>query len=366
MKRCIKCIQPENYPGITFNEEGICNHCINYKERKYLGGDALKMEIDSFLKTKKDRNDNYDCVLGLSGGRDSSYLLYHLVKFLNLKVLAYSVDHGFIPELTKKNMKNMTDILNVKLVVEEHNYLKKCIKHHILSWMHRPSPAMIGVLCTGCRIGIDMGILNFTKNNNIPVIIIGGTPFENTSYKFDIMKINPNSKKITSFILGYLSHVIRNPKWILNSTCLITQIKEFYYHYYRKILNGEKNQLKIEPFGSYIRWNENEVISTIENELNWKKSANTESTWRGDCDIALLKLYLYKKTLGFNDKDDGLSSLIRDGQITREEALERLKKEGEIPEEVIKNIFDKFGLNYPNLEIALRKARENRNLIKNL
>jgi len=361
MKRCTKCILPENYPGITFNEEGICNHCINYKERKYLGGDALKMEIDSFLKTKKDRNDNYDCVLGLSGGRDSSFLLYYLVKYLNLKVLAYSVDHGFIPEQTKQNMKNMTDILNVKLIIEEHNYLKKCIKHHILSWLYKPSPAMIGMLCTGCRIGMDMGILNFAKNNNIPVIIMGGTPIEGAGYKFDIMKINPNSNNITSFILGYLFRLIINPKWILNSTCLITQIKEFYCHYYRKILHIRKDLLKIEPFYSYIGWKENEVISTIENELKWKKNPNTDSTWRGDCDIALLKLYLYKKTLGFNDIDDGLSSLIRDGQINREEALERLKKEEEIPEEVIKKIFDKIGLNYSNLEIALRKTRENRN-----
>jgi len=362
MKRCTKCILPENYPGITFNKEGICNLCINYKQRKYLGGDALKREIVSFLKTKKDRNDYYDCVLGLSGGRDSSFLLYYLVKLLNLEVLAYSVDHGFIPEQTKQNMKNITDILNVKLVIEEHNYLKNCIKHHILSWMHRPSPAMIGMLCTGCRIGMDMGILNFAKNNHIPVIIMGGTAFEDASYKYDIMKINPNSQKITSFILGYLLHIMRNPKWILNSTSLITQIKEFYGHYYRKILNRKKDQLKIEPFGSYIRWRENEVISTIENELKWKKHPHTESTWRGDCDIALLKLYLYKKTLGFNDKDDGLSSLIRDGQINRQEALERLKKEGEIPEDVIKKIFDKLGLKYSYLEAALRKTQINQNL----
>ena len=132
MKRCTKCILPENYPGITFNEEGICNHCITYKERKYHGSEILKEEIDSFLKNKKDRNKNYDCVLALSGGRDSSYLLYYLVKVLNFRVLAYSVDHGFIPEQTKINIKNMTDILNVKLVIEKQVYLKKCLKHHIL------------------------------------------------------------------------------------------------------------------------------------------------------------------------------------------------------------------------------------------
>ena len=353
MKRCTKCILPDNYPGITFNEEGICNYCITYKERKYHKSEILKEKIDSFLKNKKDRNKNYDCVLALSGGRDSSYILYYLVKVLNLRVLAYSVDHGFIPEQTKLNMKNMTDILNVKLVIEEHDYLKKCLKHHILSWMHKPSPAMVGTLCTGCRYNMFSGIRNFTKKNKISLIILGHHPFETNPYKFDIMKINPNSssRKSYLFILGYLSQIIRNPKWILNPTCLIEQIKEFYNYYPIKI--KKSGILTIAPFNSYIRWDEKEVISTIKNKLNWKEYPNIESTSRGDCDIALLKLYLYKKTLGFNDKDDDLSSLIRLGQISREEALERLKKE-EIPEEVIKEIFDKLGLNYSDLKSALR------------
>jgi hypothetical protein len=353
MKRCKECILPENYPRITFNEEGICNYCITYKEREYLGGDALKEKINSFLKNKKDRNKNYDCVLGLSGGRDSSYLLYYLVKILNLKVLAYSADNGFIPEQIKLNMKNMTDMLNVKLVIEKHDLLKKCLKHTISSWVHRPSLAMVELLCTGCRLGIIRGTLNFAKKNKIPVIIGGATPFERQDYR----GVNGGN---FSAILGYLSHIIINPKWVMNYTYLITQIKEYYYYFRSQKLIKKSDILKISPFWTHIKWKEKEVISTIKNELNWEKNPNIESTWRGDCDIALLKLYFYKKTLGFNDKVDGLSNLIRDNQITRGEALKRLKKEEEIPEEVINEIFHKLGLNYLDLKNVLRKMQENK------
>jgi hypothetical protein len=356
MKRCAKCILPENYPGITFNEEGVCNHCATYKERKYLGGEALKEKIMSFHKTEKVKNDNYDCLLALSGGRDSSYLLYYLVKVLNLRVLAYSVNNGFIPWQTKLNMKNMSDILNVKLVIEESDHLKKCIKHHVLSWIHRPSPAMVGLLCTGCRLDLATRIPNFARNNKIPVTISGSTPFEGFSFKERIMSINPNSRKTYSFILGYLSQILRNPRWILNPTCLITQGKEYYYRFYRKT-RRKRERIIIAPFNSYIRWEEKEVGSRIENELKWKKNLNTESNWRGDCDIALLKLYLYQKTLGFNDKDEGLSHLIRDGQISRQEALKRVSTEREISKKVIKTIFDRLGLNYPDLKIALKKIQ---------
>lgn len=80
-----------------------------------------------------------------------------------------------------------------------------------------------------------------------------------------------------------------------------------------------------------------------------------KSTWRGDCDVALLKLYLYKHILGFNDKDDGLSDLIRDGQISREDALRRIEDESYAPDIVIKNLFDRINLNHGSFESALEK-----------
>ena len=66
MKRCTKCILPENYSGISFNDKGVCNYCMTWKDREYLGSKILKKNIDTYLKNNKDRNKNYDCVLGLS------------------------------------------------------------------------------------------------------------------------------------------------------------------------------------------------------------------------------------------------------------------------------------------------------------
>lgn len=279
-----------------------------------------------------------------------------MAKVLDLRVVCYSADNGFVPEQTKLNMERIADRLDVKLVVEEHNYLRKCIKHHIMSWISRPSPAMIGMLCVGCRLGMDLGLRNFAESNRVPIIITGGTPFEGGDYKYSLMKLNPRSEKKQSFIAGYLTKVAANPKWILNYNCLLTQIREYYYHYwhvYRKTEEA-KHLLRISPFHSYIEWTEQDVVSTIQNELDWEKDSRVTSTWRGDCDIALLKLYLYKKTLGFNDKDAGLSSLVRDGQISRTEALDRLNEEGEIPKEVIEEILDNLGVHYMALETALR------------
>jgi len=353
IKRCTKCILPKNYAGITFNEEGICKHCNNFKSRQYFGNEVYKTKLKSFLNGIKDRNSDYDCIVGVSGGRDSSYLLYYLVKVLKLRVIAYSADNGFIPAQTIANMHRMAKILNVQLVIEKSDYLKKCIRHHVVSWMNKPEAAMIGVICAGCKIGIEEGIINFAKKKKIPAIINGGTPFEGQGYKIDLMRIDTNNRISRSFLFGIIGKFIQNPKWILNPTCVITQIKEYYYCYWKG--KGNKKLFRSTPFFSYIYWKENEVIAAIENELKWKKNPNTGSTWRGDCEIALLKLYLYKKMLGYNDKDDGLSSLVRDNQIPRAEALMRLEKEANISEEPIKQLFNKIGLNFSDLKNALRK-----------
>jgi hypothetical protein len=352
VKRCKKFILPENYAGIEFNKEGICHFCLSFKKREYRGGDALKERI---LKAKnKESNRDFDCVIGLSGGRDSTYLLYYLTKVLNLKVLAYIVDNNFMPEQTKLNIKEAITISGVKYVVEKHNYLEKCIQHHMMSWIQKPAAGTIGMLCTGCRYGMDIGVIKFVKNKKVPIFISGGSPFERAKYKINSLKSNPYSEKNSSIISGYISHIMKNPKWIMKPSCFIMQIKEYYVHVSQNFFRKQKEFKKIAPFNSYIRWEEKKIMTTLENELNWKRHPGTESTWRGDCDIALLKLYLYKKILGYNDKDDELSFLIRDNQVSRKQALERVKTEGDIPERVIKEIFEKHGLEYSALKKVLK------------
>ena len=112
MNRCTNCILPANYPGIKFDNKGVCQYCNEHKEIEYVGLESFVKKLEAFNKTKKDRNKDYDCLLGFSGGRDSTYLLYILTKELGLNVLCYSADHGYVPEQTILNMKRATDKVN--------------------------------------------------------------------------------------------------------------------------------------------------------------------------------------------------------------------------------------------------------------
>ena len=80
MKRCARCVLPENYPGIEFDEAGVCNYCLAHKKWRYKG----KEEWDKLLGSFRNSGEKYDCIAGVSGGRDSSYALYYLAKVCGL------------------------------------------------------------------------------------------------------------------------------------------------------------------------------------------------------------------------------------------------------------------------------------------
>jgi hypothetical protein len=296
--------------------------------------------------------------------------LYILSKELGLNVLAYSVDHGYVPEQTKINMKRATDKLNVKLIIEEHDHLKRNLKSAITAWMHRPSMPMIEMFCAGCKLGIEMGTPNHAKKNNIPAVVRGSTLFEYNDYRFGFFKINNNSDKGISMMLGFLSCMVKNPRWLFNPIYVRIQIKESLayitnifsdtkdmFHHYKAY---EKMGLKyFTPFHDNIRWVEEEVMSIIKEKLDWGLNPLSKSTWRGDCSIALLKLYTYFEILGFNDKVVNLSVLIRDRQLSREAALKRLKKEEKIPDELVKEVLDSIGISFIDFKNAVQKAKKN-------
>ena len=127
MNRCTNCILPANYPGIEFDDKGICQYCNKHKETEYIGLEALVREIEAYNKEKKDRNKDYDCMIGFSGGRDSTYLLYLLSKKLGLKVLCYSADNSYVTD---------EDGNEAKIVSLEYNIHSDTAKAQY--WMRKP------------------------------------------------------------------------------------------------------------------------------------------------------------------------------------------------------------------------------------
>lgn len=226
MKRtCSKCLLPVDYLNIELDKDGVCQHCRNYQITDYLGSDKLKDAIKEPLLLNK--SDKYDCIVGFSGGRDSTYLLWYLVKVLKLRPLAVFSDDLFIPKLALENIESTCQILGVELRAIQHDNLKKLIKHHLNAWIKRPVPESLMFINVGERIGYETLIELEAIKEGVHLIFGGRTPIQSEEkYKTEIMKINHKGEKL-SWIMGYFKQVLLNPSLSLNLFSLKIQFKEF-------------------------------------------------------------------------------------------------------------------------------------------
>ena len=118
MKTCKRCILNSTIPEITFNEQGICNYCLQYNvyEHKFPVGEQGQKILKDFVEKIKrhGKGKQYDCIVGVSGGIDSTFALYKAVE-LGLRPLAVLFDNGWNSEIAVTNIKNAVSKLNVDL-----------------------------------------------------------------------------------------------------------------------------------------------------------------------------------------------------------------------------------------------------------
>lgn len=349
LKRCSRCVLPETAPNITFDKDGVCNFCHSYGKVEYEGESKLREILYSY---RKDSN-KYDCVVGISGGRDSSYTLLKLVKDYKLKVLAVNYENPFTDPQAKINIDNAVQALNVDVVSFKlkNNIHEKTFKHNFTSWLRRPSPATIPMMCIACKLILPQ-IIKFAKMYDVRCVVTGGNPYEYTSFKRELLNISTDEGYMNlltkSFGIkgfgGITGEMLKNP-YYCHPMCIPTMITGFLYGTpYGFGPRFFTPNIKFIDVFHYIPWREEEVLSRIRQELNWERPIRFSSSWRFDCTVSHLKDFMYMKTLNMTEKDDFYSKMVREDLITREEALIRLKEENEIHIKDIQELLDTTGI----------------------
>jgi len=311
------------HPFITFDSENVCNYCRSppayiYKEE---GG------LDKILTKIKSETKEFNCLIGLSGGRDSSYLALRAIRDWGLQPLAYCYDNGHMPERTKENVKKISEELGIKIIVIDNDVKRNrhLFKKILLAWIKEPNPGMIQTFCIGCRGGVSKWIPKLLHKYDINYILDGTNNYENTSYKlglFGIKEYTFNALKGRYDLLhlklawAILKEMFKNPYYI-NPYILIYGASDF-------IKGFGANTERIHPF-FYEKYNDSRIMDAITSELDWQKPDYFPDSWRSDCNLALIKNFISYKMLGFSDYDLFLSNMIRDKAIDRPTAEERLR-----------------------------------------
>lgn len=315
--RCTKCLLPTTYPDVSINDQGECNHCVNYKKQILLGEDLLLHKIKS--KT----GEKYDCVVGISGGKDSCYVAYLAKKVFNLRVVAVSYDFPFMVELARKNARTVCDSLGIELlVVKSHNNFEyNLLRNHFISLA---GTGTTWGQCMFCHYGIEAILNKIAGEYDIPFILSGVTSSEvwwNPGNRIGILakrlkQLPVNEKLRFAFYQckaysGLVDQRIQFPLKGNNPLNVYSRAR---------VSSGSPEIISV---FDYIPWDQKVIENTLMEETGWERP-NQLLSWRYDCILEPLLDYTFFKEFGISSSGLYLCGLIRAGVINREDAYKMM------------------------------------------
>ena len=316
--RCARCLLPDAYPDVSFDGEGVCNHCREYVKPQPLGEERLLQKIRSR------KGADYDCVLGISGGKDSCYVAYLAKKKYGLRALAVSYDFPFMVDLARQNTKTVCDNLGLELlVIRSSNDLEYDLLRN-----HLTSLAATGTTwgqCMFCHYGIKAILHETAQSKGVPFILSGVTDSEVWWEPGNRTRILAKRLKDVPLV-DKARFGLYQCRAYLN---LVDQRRQFpiagnsSFNVYKRAESPTDGPETIRVF-EYVEWDQTSIEKTLKEELGWQQP-DAPLSWRYDCILEPLLDYTYKREFGISSAGLYLCSLIRSGRMSREEGLRHLE-----------------------------------------
>jgi N-acetyl sugar amidotransferase len=331
---CKRCCQSTIVSGIKFDENGVCNFCKLHDKmlKEFPSGKKGELILKKmFNKMKKaGRNKKYDCIIGLSGGRDSTYLLYKAVKEWELRPLAVHFDDHFDNPIAIENMKKACKKLNVELRTIISDW--KEAKDLNLSFLKASVPE----LNAGTDVGIGATLYGVANKEGIKYVMI--------AHSFRTEGIKPLSWSFHDGV--YLKNVQRQfgtvklKKWTPNDPGFNLGIKELFYYTVIK-------RIKMFFPMYYVDYNREKAEKIIRKELGWVYPG---AHYYDDLYHSLITyVHRVKFNISLNMNSD--AGLVRTGQMSREKAIKRAESIYHIEDpKVIDLCIKKLGLKKEEFE----------------
>lgn len=345
IRRCTRCILPDTMPFITFDARGICNFCRLHTPIRYLGQKALEKHIA--LSIKKSRHTGAKCIVALSGGRDSSYGLHYIKTVLKMNPIAYTYDWGMITDLARRNQARLVGKLGVEHIIVSADIDQKraYVRRNILAWLKRPKLGMVPIFMAGDKQA-EYYAEKLRQHTRIPLIFYcRGNELETEEFKFGYCGVTNGTPQGVTHNLStsgkirmalYYAHAyLQNPAYINGS---LFDILSAYYAMYLMPHN-------FVYLWHYIPWKEDAIIHTLKETYGWETATDTKNTWRIDDGTVPFYNYIYYVAQGFTENDTFRSNQIREGIITRADALRLVSEENRPRYEALAWYFNTLNLN---------------------
>jgi len=313
---CTRCIMDTTDPDIVFDEAGICHHCRSVAQKMQVypyhlstaeKQQALEAQVAAIKASGK--RHQYDCVVGVSGGVDSTYVAY-LVKQFGLRPLAIHLDNGWNSELAVHNIEKICKNIGIDLYT------------YVLDWeeFRDLQLAFLKASTPDSEIPTDhaiYGILyQIAAQKNIKAMIIG--------CNFITESILPPAWSHGHYDWKYIHEIHKQFGTIPLKTFPDLRLTKWFYY---KMIKG----IRYFTILDYVDYVKADAVQTLERELGWQNygGKHHESVY-----TKFFQTYILPVKFGFDKRRPHLSSLICAGQLTREEALAEMEKPLYTPREL--------------------------------
>ncbi len=344
LRRCTRCILPETMPFIDFDSDGICNYCHAYTPRNV---PKPKEELFNLVESYR-RAGVTDCIVPFSGGRDSCYGLHLVAKELKMNPVTYTYDWGMVTDLGRRNISRMSAELGVENIIVAADIAKKRrnIAVNLKAWLKAPHLGMISILTAGDK-HFFRHIETVKRQTGVSLNLWGVNPLEVTHFKAGFLGVPPDFEEKRVYMHGWQKQMeyqklrfkamLQSPGYF-NSSLWDTLSGEYYRSFTEK-----KDYYHI---FDYWRWDEKTIDDTLINEYGWELAVDTCTTWRIGDGTAGLYNYIYYLVAGFSEHDTFRSNQVREGEITRERALELVHEENRPRYQNIRWYLDALGMDF--------------------
>jgi amino acid adenylation domain-containing protein len=321
---CVECGLPDNYPDTEFDSAGVCNTCREFSElrarfRSYFKTPAELHKIADHARQAK--TSEYDCIVLYSGGKDSTYMLYKLVKEYGLRPLVFSLDNGYISEEAKENMRRVTEALGVDLVFGQTPHMNVIFADSLKRHSN---------VCNGCYKVIYTLSINMARQKGIRYIFTGlsrGQLFETRlSDMFQARIFDDVAIDRTVLAARKAYHRFEDA---------VTQLMDV------KVFEDDNifDDIQLVDFYRYVDVPLQQMYTYLEQNAPWIRPSDTGRST--NCLINDVGIYIHKRERGFHNYALPYSWDVRMGHKTRAEAIDELNDD--IDEKKVHRIMDEIG-----------------------
>ncbi len=339
IKTCTHCYLTEKFPKIQFNAEGVCNYCQRAMSPEYQADIRRRFSINNVEGLKKiaeqiraesaAKNTKYDCVIGASGGFDSTYVTYIAKKIMNLNPLVIKYDNGVCHELSNQNIKETCRILGVDLriipvIKNERDYMVNATRS-------LQSLDVFFSACFSCHYILPSLVYKTAKEENV------GYTFSSTNIIEDEADAGSHGFKLKALFKGFFTS---NPKQMLRILYyqflaqisfikLKYQIDGLSWRFFRHLPTPypvRPKWLKKINVSEYIGWDYFKIMKLMREELNWQSPVPSKvPLFRWDCYYGALTDKSCKNTVGIGAHSALCNWFVQTGLVSKQDVADEMK-----------------------------------------